>query len=153
MKIEYRKPAAAGGGSGGYTVIADDASASLGDRISAYKPSYSSSPSVTPLFMSGKVDVRDLGNGQWKLSFSVHRAHASAAAALIFLATHAAEFDATALLAAGKLGNMDLRVSVGSQFVYMASAAIVGFDPDAHSDQSTFCTYQFVGGSYSTTAP
>ncbi len=153
MKIEFRKPAATGGG---YVTLADEADVSSGstqDRITAYQPGYSSSPSITPLFLSGQVNVQDLGNGQWSLSFGVARQHANAGAALQFLAAHGTVFDSEDALMNGLLGNMDLRISVDGQFVYMAAAALTGFKPDPHSDRSTFCVYSFAGSTYRTTAP
>ncbi len=150
MKIEYRQPV----GTGTWTVLADEAftgSGSTLDKITGYKPHLTSSPSITPLYGQGRALVQDLGGGKWEISFGVHRVHGTAANALKFLVIHGTIFDASDPLGIGGLGNMDLRITVDSQIVYVQAAALQSFEPDEHSDQSTFCKYSFVSGGYELT--
>jgi len=139
VKIEYRTPA----GTGSYSVLADEGSTT--DRIKGYQPRLSKQPLVSPLFQSLAPLVADLGNGLWTLSFAVDRVHASADAAALFIATHAATFNV--------VGNFDLKITVGGQVVYMTACVMTEFTPDPHSDQSTVCKYGFMGGGYTNTAP
>lgn len=142
MKIEFR---AAAVGAGSYTVLADESVSTLAAQISAYQPKLTASPAIEPGFGAGGIAAFDNGNDQWVVSFSVERVHATPDAALAFLASHPATFSA--------LGNLDLKITVGTQVLYLPACALTEFTPDAHSDQSTKIRYAFVGGSYTTTAP
>lgn len=141
MKIEYRQPA----GTGAYTTLADDASATLADKISGLLPKGAKSPQVEPLAGGAAPFVQDRGNQVWTLSFLVDRTHATPDAAALFLVTEAAIFAAVA--------NFDLKITAGSQVVYLARCALTEFSPQPLSDKSTLITYAFVGKSFTTTAP
>lgn len=142
MKISYR---AAATGAGAYTVLADEATATLGAAISGFLPRFTKNPQVDPLFRATGPFVADRGNGQWTLTFMVARQHASPDAAALFINTEAAIF--------GAIQNVDLKIEVGSQVNYLVNAALTGFEPDPHSDCSTFIRYGFTAASYTTTAP
>lgn len=141
MKIEYRTPA----GTGSYTTLADDTSATLADKISAFAPRGAKSPQVEALAGAAAPFVQDRGNQVWTLSFLVDRTHASADAVALFLVTEAAIFSAVA--------NLDLKITVGAQVVYLARCAMTAFDPHPLSDKSSQVVYSFVGKSFTTTAP
>lgn len=141
MKIEYRTPA----GTGSYTTLADDSSATLADKISAFLPRCTKSPQVTPLAGAANPFIADRGNQYWTLGFLVERTHASPDAAALFLTTEAALFDDVA--------NYDLKITVGAQVLYLATAALTGFDPDPLSDKSSRVRYAFVGKTFNATAP
>ena len=145
MKIEYRTA-----GAGGYLTLADTAATTL-DVISGYKPSMAKQPQQENLFLAAVPFTADLGNARWSLSFQADRQHASASAAQTFLATHAAALAVT--MAPGKLFDLRVTLDDGTTKVYLAAAALAGFDPDPHSDQSTIVRYSFSGGSYQNTAP
>ena len=82
----------------------------------------------------------DMGNAGWRLGFIVERLHASADAALEYLAAHPAAFSS--------LGNLDLKITVGAKVTYMLNSVATEFAPNPHSDLSTICRYTFTGGSY-----
>jgi hypothetical protein len=141
MKIEYRTPA----GTGTYTTLADDSSATLADKISAFAPSCSKSPQVEPLAGGASPFIQDRGNQVWALSFLVERTHASADAALLFITTEATIFAAVA--------NFDLKITQGAQVLYLTRCALTGFQPDPASDRSSRISYAFVGKTFNATAP
>lgn len=142
MKIEYRTPA----GSGSYTTLADDASATLADKISGFAPSFQKSPQVEPLAGGSAPFVQDRGNAVWQLSFVVDRVHATPDAAALFLATEAAIFGAV-------ITNFDLKITVGAQVMYLVRAALTAFSPMPLSDKSSLIQYQFTATGWTSTAP
>lgn len=138
MKIEYRTA-----GSGSYSVLADEAVATLAARITGFHPHVSKSPMQTPAYGAAVPITTDMGNARWQLEFSVDRVHASADAALLFIQAEPLKF----------AGNVDLKITVGAQVTYLANTAFTELDPQPHSDQSTLIKYAFTGGNYTTTAP
>jgi hypothetical protein len=138
MKIEYRT---AGGST--YSVLADDSVTTLAAAISGFQPVASKSPMQMPAYGATNPVTQDLGNMNWRLSFTVDRFHATADAAAAFIAAEPLKFP----------GNVDLKFTIGAQVTYLANTALSGFTPDPHSDQSTRITYAFTGGNYTTTAP
>jgi hypothetical protein len=138
MKIEYRTA-----GSGSYTVVADESVSTLGAAISGFAPAFTLSPQVTPAYGAAVPIALDMGNANWKLSFTVERQHASADAAVAFIQAEPLKFN----------GNQDLKITVGSQITYLANCVRTELSPDPHSDQSTKIKYAFGYGSYQTTAP
>lgn len=142
MKIEYRTPH----GTGSYTTLADDASATLADKISGFTIPFSKSPQVEPLAGGTKPFVQDRGNATWTLGFVVDRQHASADAAALFIATESAIFGAV-------LTNFDLKITIGAQVMYLVRAALTGFVPRPLSDKSTLIQYSFVATNWTATAP
>ena len=142
MKVEFR---AAAVGAGAYTVLADESVSTLAASIGGYQPKLACTPQIEPGFGAAGIAAFDNGNDTWHVSFSVERVHASPDAALLFLSAHPATFSG--------LGNLDLKITVGSQVLYLPACAVTEFTPDPHSDQSTKCRYAFVGGSYTATAP
>lgn len=142
MKIEYRTPA----GSGTYTVLADDASATTLDKISGFLPTVQKQPQVVPLAGSTTPFVQDRGNAVWQLSFVVDRQHASPDAAALFLATEAAIFG-------GVVGNFDLKVTIGAQVMYLVRAGLNQIQPLPLSDKSSVIQYGFTGSNWTATAP
>src|SRR5580704_13916022 len=97
-QIAYRA-AANGGGTGSYTVLADEASPTLAEKISGYQPKMAKSPFVQPGYGAPGVTAVDMGNQKWTLSFAIARQHGDEGAAVAFIATHAAAF--------ASLGNLD----------------------------------------------
>ena len=85
----------------------------------------------------------DLGNGHYRIAFSVDRVHAGADAAALFLLNEMAKFT----------GSLDLKITVGAQVTYLAGTVLTECTPDPQSDQSTKIRYAFNGGLYTTTAP
>lgn len=143
MSIGYRTAATGGGG---YAMLADDGDTTgLGDRISGFATGLSKTPQEDPLAFAAAPFLKDRGNATFSLRFKVERQHASAAAALTFQATHPALFNAKV--------NFDLMITVGAATVYLANCVCVRVEPEPHSDQSTRFSYEFVGGTYSSTAP
>ncbi len=142
MRISLRSPA---GGSSPFVPLADEAAgAALADRISGFQPALHKSPQIEPLAFSDEIFVAERGNRQWTLTFNVDRLHADAPAALRFLAEHP-------LTLCGSVGvNIDLKIEVSSQAIYMFNCVLVEFVPNPHSDQSTVCRYGFIGGSFTT---
>lgn len=142
MKIEYRTPA----GSGSYSTLADDASATLADKISGFTIPFSKSPQVTPLAGGAKPFIQDRGNAIWTLSFMVDRVHATPDEAALFIATESAIFGAV-------LTNFDLKITIGSQVMYLVRAALTQFLPRPLSDKSSLIQYSFVATNWTATAP
>lgn len=136
MKIEYRTPP----GTGDYTVLADESVETLAARITGYQPVMRKSPQLVGLFRSASAPAYDRGNQVWSLRFGVERVHESAAAALAYLATHAAVFAGVA--------NLDLKITVGASVLNLAGCALQEFTPAPQSDLSTFIVYGFVGPTY-----
>lgn len=149
MLIQYRTPP----GSGEWLTLADEDPLNANgtsDRISLYKPSLGKSPQREALAFSADTFVADRGNALWEVSFTVDREHASADAALKFVATHGLIF--TAQPSATASTNFDLAISLAEhQKVYMPDCAVVRAEPDAHSDRSTRFSYQFTGPRYNRT--
>ena len=139
MKVEYRTPA----GTGAYTVLADDSVTTLAAQISGFQPAYSKSPMQAPGYGAAVPVTLDLGNGHYRIAFSVDRVHASADAAALFLLNEMAKFT----------GSLDLKITVGAQVTYLAGTVLTECTPDPQSDQSTKIRYAFNGGLYTTTAP
>lgn len=140
MKIEYR--AAAVGGSG-YSVLADESVSTLAASISGYHPHVTRSPQITPAYGASVVVTIDMGNARYGVEFTVDRVHATADAALLFILQEPLNY----------AGNVDLKITVGSQVVYLTATTLTSLDPDPHSDQSSKIKYAFSGGNYTTTAP
>ena len=137
MKIEYRTPP----GGGSYLTLADESTGSLAERITGYQVAMKKSPMVEALFQSATPFVQDIGNTKWTIRFGVDRIHASADAALAFVATHAALFNTVA--------SLDLQITVGASVLHALNCAVTEMTPTPHSDLSTFISYGFSGPSYS----
>jgi hypothetical protein len=141
MKIEYRM--ASVGDDTDYTVLADESVSTLGAAISGFAPAFSISPMVTPAYGAAVPIALDLGNGNWKVVFTVERQHASADAALAFIQAEPLKFT----------GNQDLKITVGAQVTYLANSVRTEVTPEPHSDQSSKIKYSFGYGNYTQTAP
>jgi hypothetical protein len=143
MKIEYRQhgaPVAIG-----WATLADDASASTLDKISGFQPVPQKQPQVVPLVRSAAPFIADRGNRAWSVSFVVDRQHATPAAAALFCSTHPLLF--------GDNYNVDLKITIDTQILYLHDAAVVNFQPAPHSDKSTLCAYSFLGKQYNASVP
>jgi hypothetical protein len=135
MKIDYRIT-----GAGSFATLADD---SLGQKISAYRPSLRAAPQVESLAITTGGTLATFIQaraGQVTLSFAVDEQHASADDAAAFLQARTATFAVAS--------NFDLKMTVGASAVQMLNCAITQLDPDEHSDQHTFIRYSFTGNSY-----
>lgn len=141
MKIEYRTPA----GTGSYTTLADDSSATLADKISRFLPACRKTPQVEALAGAAAPFLQDRGNQSWEISFLVERTHASPDAAALFITTEAAIF--------GGVANFDLKITQGAQVLYVTRCALTQFTPDQLSDKSSRIIYAFIGKSFNATAP
>ncbi len=141
MKIEYRP--ASTGPTVTYSVLADESDTTLAPAISGFQPALSLSPQVTPVYGAAVPVALDLGNANWKLTFTVERQHVTPDAALAFIQAEPLKFT----------GNQDLRITVGAQITYLANCVRTELTPDPHSDQSTRIRYTFVNGNYTQTAP
>lgn len=139
MKVEYRSPA----GTGSYSVLADEATATLAAAISGFQPGYTKSPMVVAGYGAAVQSGLDLGQASYTLAFSVDRVHASAAAAVKFVLDEMLKFRA----------DLDLKITVGAQVTYYAAGICTQCAPEPHSDQSTKIRYAFSSGNYTTTAP
>lgn len=142
MKIDYKLRT---GGVGSWTALADDASATLLDKISGFRAVPSKQPEVVPLVRSEAPFIADRGNRLWAVSFLVDRSHATPDAAALFCATHPLIFE-------NQL-NLDLRITVGGQVLYLSDAAVAGCEPAGQSDKSTLFNYAFIGRQYGTAVP
>jgi hypothetical protein len=128
VKIEYRTPT----GTGSYVTLADEATGTLGERISGY----SARPGQSALFRGGL----------WVVSFMVDRVHASADAAALFVSTQGAIFAVPGVF--GRVNFFDLKITIGSQVLYSLMAGCTGFSPAPASDQTSLISYTFSWGSY-----
>ena len=147
-KIEYRSPAWSPGdtGIGNFGVLADEgAPAGTGDRVHGYQVALAKQPQDDDMADNISPFIQDLGNGRWRLRFSVERQHADDDAADEFLEAHAA--------ALNQIANFDLKITTGETVTYMASCALVEFSFAPDPTRSTICHYVFLGGSYSESAP
>ena len=129
MKVEYRTPA----GTGSYTALADEASTTLLDKVTGY----SARPEGAALFRGGL----------WAVSFTVDQVHASPDAALLFVSTMGAVFAAPTVFK--RVGLFDLKITVGSQVIYVLKCGATAFQPAPLSDRGTQIAYGFAWGSYS----
>lgn len=141
MKIEYRTPA----GSGSYTTLAEDGATNAA-AISGFLPSVAKQPQVAPLAGGAKPFVQNRGNAAWQLGFVVDRTHASPDAAALFVATEAATLGAP-------LTNFDLKVTIGTQVLYLVRCVLTQLQPAPVSDKSSLIQYGFVGSDWTATAP
>jgi hypothetical protein len=139
VQIAYR---ANGSGVGGWAILADEAVAALGARISGYQPKFSQSPAEEPGFGAPCIGVYDNGNGKWTLSFLVERFHATPDAALAFIAATPGFIG---------IGNLDLKITVGAQVNFLVNCAVTEFTPEPHSDVNTRIRHGFTGGIYTST--
>lgn len=142
MKIEYRQTPSADT----YTVLADDASVTLADKISGFTIPFSKSPQVDALAGGVSPFIQDRGNAVWNLSFVVDRVHATQDAAALFISTHAAIFGST-------ITNFDLKVTIGAQVMYLVNAAITQYQPRPLSDKSSLIQYTFTAANWTNEAP
>lgn len=136
MKIEYRTPA----GSGSYSILADESVATLAAAISGFQPVVNKSPMVEAGYGAAVPVTLDLGNANYRASFTVERVHASPDAALLFVQAEPLKFS----------GNVDLKITQGAQVTLLLGGALTELTPEPHSDQSTKIRYAFAGGQYTT---
>lgn len=143
MKINLRT---AQSGSGAYTTIADDAT---GDIVDYRPPKMSTEQYIVPGYGAAGKTVIDLGNQLWTCTIYVRKFYASAILARQAIAT---------LGAAVAAGLLDVQIydTASSDATYLPKCSCNAFTPDpqdGHRGVAVYYTLQFVGPSYTTTAP
>lgn len=143
MKILIRTAQA---GSGSYTAIADD---SAGDIVDYRPPKMSTEQYVVAGYGATGKTVIDLGNQLWTCTIYVRK----------FYSTQILARQAIASLgAAVAVGLLDVQIydSAGSDATYLPKCSCNAFTPDpqdGHRGVAVYYTLQFIGPSYTTTAP
>jgi len=134
MKVSYRTA-----GSGTYTTLGDDGAR---DYVTVFGPRLALEAQVEGLFRGSSAKVYGRGNRRWELVVEIVEEHSSLDAATSHVQSQAAALPALC----------DLKVEEGATTVYLARAALVGYEP-AVTGRSTRIVYRFTGETLTSTAP